>query len=205
MKIKIYLIIGFAILVAIIIALANQLISVKEKNNTLISNQETLLNENNRYRIIDSLNVIRIGELNLTIDEFKKYRAEDQKIIDKLNADKVNAVEKIITETKIEKEYVPLVDTVLVHRNDTIIQHEKLKAFNYNTKWTDITGIITKDSVVLDITNREELIIVESLQKKKFWFIKLPPKIFGYKSKKIDVLSKNPNTRIKSAEVIRIE
>lgn len=205
MKLKVYLIIGLAVAIAIIIGLIYKMQNIEEKNNTLVANQETLLTDVQQYKLMDSLNVIRIGELNLTLDEYKKFRAEDQKIIDELKADKITLIEKISTETRIEKETVPLVDTVFVSIVDTVVRYEKLKAFNYNSKWNDVTGVITQDSVILDIVNREELIITESLQKKKFWFIKLPPSIFGYKSRTIDIVSKNPKTQIKSAEVIKIE
>ena len=61
---------------------------------------------------------------------------------------------------------------------------------------------INKDTINLNIINYDELLITESLQKKKFLFFRLPISIFGYKRKVLNVISKNPNTKITSAEYI---
>lgn len=185
------------VLLAIAIVAVLQVDKLRKENNLLKTNQETLLSDIERYKIADSINVARIGELNLSLSEYKKYRAEDAVLIKKLKADKLAAVSNVKIETKIEQ--VP----VTIH--DTIYKQAQLKAFDYKSKWTDVSGIIMPDSVLLDIANREELIITESFQKKKFWFIKLPAWLFGYKSKKIDIISKNPNTEIVGAEFITIK
>lgn len=185
------------VLLAIAIVALLQVDKLRKENNLLKTNQETLLSDIERYKIADSINVARIGELNLSLSEYKKYRAEDAELIKKLKADKLAAVSNVKIETKIEQ--VP----VTIH--DTIYKQTQLKAFDYKSKWTDVSGIIMPDSVLLDIANREELIITESFQKKKFWFIKLPAWLFGYKSKKIDIISKNPNTEVVGAEFITIK
>ena len=185
------------VLLAIAIVAILQVDKLRKENNLLKTNQETLLSDIERYKIDDGINVARIGELNLSLSEYKKYRAEDAALIKKLKADKLAAVSNVKIETKIEQ--VP----VTIH--DTIYKQAQLKAFDYKSKWTDVSGIIMPDSVLLDIANREELIITESFQKKKFWFIKLPAWLFGYKSKKIDIISKNPNTEVVGAEFITIK
>lgn len=194
MKIRTFIL--FVLLTIAIVAI-QQVDKLHKENNLLKTNQETLLSDIERYKIADSINVARIGELNLSISEYKKYRAEDAELIKKLKADKLAAVSNVKIETKIEQ--VP----VTIH--DTIYKQAQLKAFDYKSKWTDVSGIIMPDSVLLDIANREELIITESFQKKKFWFIKLPAWLFGYKSKKIDIISKNPNTEVVGAEFITIK
>ena len=185
----------------VLLAIANEALlqvdKLRKENNLLKTNQEILLSDIERYKIAGSINVARIGELNLSLSEYKKYRAEDAELIKKLKADKLAAVSNVKIETKIEQ--VP----VTIH--DTIYKQAQLKAFDYKSKWTDVSGIIMPDSVLLDIANREELIITESFQKKKFWFIKLPAWLFGYKSKKIDIISKNPNTEVVGAEFITIK
>lgn len=194
MKIRTFIL--FVLLTIAIVAI-QQVDKLHKENNLLKTNQETLLSDIDRYKIADSINVARIGELNLSLSEYKKYRAEDAELIKKLKADKLDAVSNVKIETKIEQ--VP----VTIH--DTIYKQAQLKAFDYKSKWTDVSGIIMSDSVLLDIANREELIITESYQKKKFWFIKLPAWLFGYKSKKIDIISKNPNTEVVGAEFITIK
>lgn len=193
---KIKNIIILALLVVSTVA-ALQIKALYKENKQLKTNQETLLLNVEQYKISDSINVARIGELSISLKEYKKYRAEDAMLIKKLKADKLAAVNNVRVETKIEK--------VLVAIHDTIYKQAPVKSFDYKSKWTDVNGIIMADSVLLDIANREELIITESYQKKKFWFIKLPAWLFGYKSKKIDIISKNPNTEVVGAEFIAIK
>lgn len=171
---------------------------VIKENKELKTNQETLLSDIEHYKINDSINVARVGELTLSLKDYKKYRAEDKALIDKLkNSDKIKSASNVKVETKIENVYIPV--------HDTIIQQESLRAFEYISEWTDINGLIYPDSVALSIANREELIITETLEKKKLWFIKLPAWLFGYKSKSYNVISKNPNTEITEAEFITIK
>ena len=68
----------------------------------------------------------------------------------------------------------------------------------------DVEGYIIRDSLSMNIANREALLITESLEKKKFWFIRLPIWLFGYKNKRLDVVSRNPNTQIQSVEYINV-
>ena len=65
-------------------------------------------------------------------------------------------------------------------------------------------GYLANDTINLNIVNREELLIAESFVKKRFIGIKLPIWLFGYKTKSVDVVSKNPNTEIKNLEYIQI-
>ncbi len=174
-----------------------QLDKMHKENKVLKTNQETLLSDIEHYKIADSINVANINELALSLNDYKKYRAEDAALIKQLKADKLLSISNVKIETKIEK--IP----VAIH--DTIYKQDSIKAFDYKSKWTDVSGFIMQDSVLLDINNREELIITESYKKKKLWFIKLPTWLFGYKSKSISIISKNPNTAIVSADIIIIK
>lgn len=194
MKLKTIILI---VLLAISAIAVYQVCKLQKENKVLKTNQETLLSDIEHYKINDSINVARIGVLSLSLDDYKKYRAEDAALIKKLQADKLETVNNVRVETKI--------DSIQVAIHDTIVKQEKLKSFEYASKWTDISGIIMPDSVLLSIKNREELLITESFQKKKFWFIKLPAWLFGYKHKDINVISKNPNTQITEVEFIEIK
>lgn len=148
------------------------------------------------YRVSDSINAFQIGELQLKLSEYKKYREEDAKLIKKLKADKPQTIVK--TETKTEYK-------IITQIRDSVVYKDTLKAINYSSKWTDLHGFISDDSIQINIANREELMLVEALQRKKFIGIKLPVWLFGYKRKTVDVVSKNPNTTIKSVEYINIK
>ena len=171
------------------LAIYNYAKRLKVENLAYRQNISVLMDSTNHYKVSDSLNAVQVKELQLSLSEYKKYRQDDQTLIKKLKADKTQTVVK--TETKTEykiKAEIQYIDTV--------------KAFKHHSKWIDIVGLLSNDSVDLQIKNREELILVESLQRKKFLFFKLPVWLFGYKHKTIDVVSKNPNTTITGVEYV---
>ena len=189
-----------AIIAYIIISFA-YVKSLKIKNGALSNNQETLLTTVEKYKVADSLNAAKINALQLSLSEYKKYRAEDAELIKKLKADKVSSATSatLVTTTKIETK----IKDSIVYINK-FIPIDTIKSINFRSEWITVNGMISNNSVSLDIVNREHLIVVESLVRKKLWFIKLPVKIFGYKTKSVDVISKNPNTEITDLEFIQI-
>ena len=145
------------------------------------------------YRVSDSLNASQVGELQIKLSEYKKYRREDAELIKKLKADKPQTVVKTITKTETR------IETQL---RDSIAYLDTLKVINYKSYWTDLHGLINKDTIQLNIISREELLVIESLQRKKFLGIKLPGWLFGYKRGTADIVSKNPNTTITNIEYV---
>lgn len=192
MKTKIPYIIAIIIFVASYISFSH----LKNENKRLKANQETLLDSVKSFKVSDSLKAITVGNLELSLKQFKKYHADDAILIKQLKGQKPEVAIKpsIQTEYKIRTEL-----------KDSIIYKDTLKTILYKSKWNYISGFINKDTINLDIINYDELLITESLQKKKFLFFRLPISIFGYKRKILNVISKNPNTKIISAEYITIK
>src|SRR5574344_1814304 len=145
------------------------------------------------YKVSDSLSACQVKELQVTISEYKQHRQEDAELIKKLKADKAETVTNTVTETTVEVRTVTKASVVYL---------DTLKAINYSSKWTDLRGFINKDTVQVKITNREELLLVESVQRKKFLFFKLPIWLFVHKQRTVDVVSKNPNTTIKHVDYV---
>lgn len=173
-----------------------------EKNyfNTISELKQTkacLLDSLEQFKINDSLNAVTTKSLYLTINDLKKYRADDYKLIkslkSKIGSNEIKTVIKPVIEN--HTKFTTLYDTIYL---------DSTKHFRYKNRWTDLNGIVYKDSIHIDIKNKEELIITENLIKKKFLFFKLPVKLFGYKSKNISVISKNPNTNIIKTEYINV-
>lgn len=175
----------------VFVFLINCAIKLQEENKLLHNNQEVFLDSIQKYKVADSLNAAKVNQLQLTNSELKKHLEEDAQLIKKLKVDKPETVIK--TETKTEykiKTKIEYLDTV--------------KTFKHHSKWIDIIGLLNKDSVNLQINNREELLLVESKRKKRFLGIKLPIWLFGYKTEDLNVVSKNPNTIITNIEYIQI-
>lgn len=174
----------------------------EKENKRLKANQETLLDSIENFKVTDSLSAITVGNLELSLKEYKKYHADDAILINQLKGQKPEVITKIITKSDYNIK-APLKDSVIY--KDRVEYIDTLKTIHYTSKWNNVSGFIVKDTISLNISNNEELLITESLQKKKFLFFKLPISIFGYKKKTLNVISKNPNTHIQSAEYITIK
>ena len=191
-----YLVIYSVILSVALLAFYEHGKKLKVENLAYRQNVAVLMDSVTHYQVNDSLSASQIGELQLKLSEYKKYRKEDAELIKKLKADKPQTVIK--TETKTEYK-------IKTELRDSIVYKDTLKAINYTSKWTDLHGFINNDTLQVKIINREELIFVESLQRKKFLGIKLPGWLFGYKRETLDVVSRNPNTTIQNIEYVKLK
>lgn len=192
---------GILVLLGIIGLLWSQFLSQKNNLNRIKENMEVLLKSNNdlilkahHYQVQDSLNVAQIKSLELTVKEFKTYQEKDAKLIKNLKIR--NKDLEALVNTKLETH-----DTILVAVHDTV---PGIATFNYTSTWTDLSGTIdmVKDTMQVSITNREDLEIIESVTRKRFlgflWYCK------KLESRKVDVVSHNPNTTIKNVSYTKI-
>ena len=185
--------------------------NLKEENARLKGNQDILLtekefvmSENQKYKVSDSLNAVQVSELELTLKEYKQYRSEDLKLIEQLKVGKSD-LQKIITS---QFETISTLSTKLqdsIRIDATTNQTDTLKCFDYKSKWTDVNGCIDlrRDTVELQINNRESLKVVETITYKRFLgFLWKTNKV---KNRQVDVVSENPNTKIINCEYISIK
>lgn len=203
MKNTIYRIAAIAVLALCAFLAWKRYKSVMAERDLLRSNQETILRdydikvkEANLYKVRDSLSAVKIGAMQLTLDEYKALNSDSYSIIKELkgrNGDLESAVEASMMNEKVIHTYIR--DTVLI--GDTV-QH-----FSYNDKWTSVTGFVKyPDSVYLQVRNREYIRAVEVVEYKRFlgflW------KTRRVKSREIKIMSDNPNTEIIDASYVRI-
>ena len=167
---------------------------IKSDMGLLLESNNDLILKANHYKILDSLNVAQIKSLELTVKEFKTYREEDAKLIKSLKVR--NKDLETLVSTKLETR-----DTILVAIHDTI---PGIANFNYTSTWTDLSGTIDmqRNTMQVNIANREDIDIVESVTRKRFlgflWYCK------KLESRKVDVVSRNPNTTIKNVSYTKI-
>lgn len=182
-------------LIAISVASVSDNNRLRKDNKALNNNIEVLYDSVVHYKVADSLNAAKVAELQFSEKRLLRLYNEDRVLIEQLTKKaKLQTVEKI---------KAVMHDTITVELRDTLLL-DSAKYFKYNSKWTDVEGYIVQDSLSINIANREALLITESLEKKKFWFIRLPIWLFGYKNKRLDVVSRNPNTQIQSVEYINV-
>ena len=168
----------------------------KYRNNT-----ETLLADMEMYRVRDSLHAARVQSLELTVKEFERFRADDAALIKQLkqrNRD-LSAVNKTQSQTIIDLRAVPR-DTVVLVRDSIITP---AVAVHCGDAWFDFDGILTADQFTGTLTNRDSLLLAETVKYKRFlgflW------KTRNIEDRQLDVVSKNPHTEIMGIEHVVIE
>lgn len=177
----------------------NRITHLREEKAKYERNMNVLMSDIETYQTKDSLNVARIESMELNIAELKRFRAEDLRIIENLkmkNRD-LSALSKTYLTTITQlKDHTPR-DTLLTRDSVEV----SAKSINIHTEWVDLKGMYTDDVFEGTITSRDSLIIVESIQFKKFlWW-----KTRKVKNRYFDVTSLNPHTKITGFEVITIE
>jgi len=157
------------------------------------SNNDVLMKDVKTYQTKDSLNAATVGELQLKLSEFEKYRAGDLELIKTLqtkNRD-LQAVTTAQSQTIIKLR--GSVRDSIVYRDNVII--DTLQCLDITDKWFDLHGCTNKRKEFTGtFTNRDSLLIAETVKYKRFMgFLRKTSKV---KDRKIDVVSKNPNTKI---------
>lgn len=200
----------YLILAAIILAVAAafwvQHVKIKrltEERDRYRSNTEILLQDVKTYQTKDSLNAIKVGNLELSLAEYKKYRADDLALIKTLQA-KNRDLERVTTtqmET-INELRATVRDSVVYLPGDTVTT--VLRCVDIVEPWFELHGCATPDGQFTGThINRDSLLIAETVQYKRFLgFLWKTKKI---KNREIDVVSKNPATKILGVEFVTIE
>ena len=173
-----------------------------EERDRYRSNTEILLQDVRTYQTKDSLNAAKVGNLELSLAEYKKYRADDLALIKTLQT-KNRDLERVTTtqmET-INELRATVRDSVVYLPGDTVTT--VLRCIEYSDKWVDLDGCIINNTFSGKIITRDSLLIAETVQYKRFLgFLWKTKKI---KNREIDVVSKNPATKILGVEFVTIE
>lgn len=178
----------------------NTLTGERDKYRT---NTETLLQEVSRYQTKDSLNAAKVGNLELKLSEYKKYRADDAALIKSLQT-KNRDLQRVTTaqmET-INELRANVRDSIVYLPGDTVTT--VLRCIDIVEPYFELHGCTTPAGVFTGThINRDSLLIAETVQYKRWLgFLWKTNKI---KNRQIDVVSKNPATKILGVEFITIE
>lgn len=174
-----------------------------EERDKYRSNTEILLQDVKTYQTKDSLNAIKVGNLELSLAEYKKYRADDLALIKTLQA-KNRDLERVTTtqmET-INELRATVRDSVVYLPGDTVTT--VLRCVDIVEPWFELHGCATPDGDFSGtFVSRDSLLIAETVQYKRWLgFLWKTKKI---KNREIDVVSKNPATKILGVEFVTIE
>lgn len=164
-------------------------------------NAAALLSDVQRYRVRDSLNAARVQSLELTVKEYERFRSEDAQLIRELKARNrdLSAVNKTQSETIIDLLATPR-DTVVLVRDSIVTP---AVAVHCGDAWFDFDGLLTAGQFTGTLKNRDSLILAESVKYRRFlgflW------KTRNVEDRQLDVVSRNPHTRIMDIEHVVIE
>lgn len=178
----------------------NAIDNLKQERNRYERNTESLLLDVAQYKTRDSLNAAKVGALELTIQEYERFRAADARLIKTLqtkNRD-LERINNVQAETILNLKAIP---------RDTLFIRDSIKipavAVHTGDAWYDFDGILTEQEFTGTLVNRDSLLVAETVQYKRFLgFLWKTKRI---KNKQIDVVSKNPHTTIMGIEYIEIE
>lgn len=201
MKLTTKLSIIFAVVAIVMIVVQALMIEhLNEERNRYRSNTNALLGEVEHYRTSDSLNATKAEVLSLRLSEVERYRAEDLKTIESLKLRKRD-LEQITTMQMqtIADLHGTVADTVVIVKE--VVDSTAL-SLNVHDAWIDLHGIVYDGGFDGTLEVRDSLVIVESVERKRFLgFLWRTKKI---KSRSVDVVSKNPYTEIMGVESIQI-
>ena len=178
----------------------NAIDNLKQERNRYERNTDALLLDVEQYKTRDSLNAAKVGALELTIQEYERFRAADARLIKTLqtkNRD-LERMNNVQAETILNLKAIP---------RDTLFIRDSIKipavAVHTGDAWYDFDGILADQEFTGTLTVRDSLMLVESVQYKRFWgFLWKTKKI---RNRQLDVLSKCPHTKIVNCEHIVIE
>ena len=177
--------------------------NLTEERDKYRCNTEILLQDVKTYQTKDSLNAIKVGNLELSLAEYKKYRADDAALIKSLQT-KNRDLQRVTTaqmET-INELRANVRDSIVYLPGDTVTT--VLRCIDIVEPYFELHGCTTPAGVFTGThINRDILLIAETVQYKRWLgFLWKTNKI---KNRQIDVVSKNPATKILGVEFITIE
>lgn len=192
-KISLYANIALVITVAI---LFSWLQNVRQEKNRLANNQEALLSDVDYYKTEAGNSAASVQMLELSKSELEKHCTDLTKTVQDLNI-KVKRIQAAAqTATKTEVEIKTVVRDSIVYRDRPV----SLKVINWRDPWVSLNGVLDGENFSAKIESVDTLTHVIHRVPKKFLFFR-----YGVKAIKLDVVSKNPHSKIVFTEYIELK
>lgn len=162
---------------------------LKSENEILQTNVGTLLTGAEQYKIKDSLQVATIANLELSISEYRRYKAEDKKLLESLKIDnnRLKGIIKTQTESFYEQTTLLRDSVKMLLSPDSVEIPVKIKTAQFADQWHSLNVTIKDDSLNYQLRTKESLLITNHVVPKRFLFFK-----FGCREVRTEVVSKNP-------------
>ena len=162
---------------------------LKSENEILQTNVGTLLTGAEQYKVKDSLQVATIANLELSISEYRRYKAEDKKLLESLKIDnnRLKGIIKTQTESFYEQTTLLRDSVKMLLSPDSVEVPVNIKTAQFADQWHSLNVTIQGDSLNYKLKTKESLLITNHVVPKRFLFFK-----FGCREVRTEVVSKNP-------------
>ena len=162
---------------------------LKSENEILQTNVGTLLTGAEQYKVKDSLQVATIANLELSISEYRRYKAEDKKLLESLKIDnnRLKGIIKTQTESFYEQTTLLRDSVKMLLSPDSVEAPVNIKTARFADQWHSLNVTIQGDSLNYILRTKESLLITNHVVPKRFLFFK-----FGCREVRTEVVSKNP-------------
>ena len=174
---------------------------LKQKNETLQTNVSILMEGAEQYTTKDSLQVATIANLELSISEYRRYKAEDEKLIESLKIDNKRLKGVINTQTEAYYQQTTLLrDSVnMLLSPDSVEIPVSIKTASFADQWHSLNVTIQGDSLNYKLKTIESLLVTNHIVPKRFLFFK-----YGCREVRTEVVSRNPYVKDVQVESITI-
>ena len=175
---------------------------LKSENEILQTNVCTLLTGAEQYKVKDSLQVATIANLELSISEYRRYKAEDKKLLESLKIDnnRLKGIIKTQTESYYEQTTLLRDSVKMLLSPDSVEIPVNIKTARFADQWHSLNVTIQGDSLNYKLRTKESLLITNHVVPKRFLFFK-----FGCREVRTEVVSKNPYVEDIQVESITIK
>ena len=196
-KIKLIGIIAFLLLVVTVGIQQRRIVSIRQERDRYQQNSEALLSDMKQWRVDSTSMATDVKSLRLTVDEFKRYRADDLAKIKQMGVKIKNLEAAAKHQLEVNAEITAQVKDSVVIRDTVPVL---VKSVSMVTPHIQLSGIIERDSLIgkihLPVTLRQA-VWIEYKRRWLFW-----KKVVAVHQ---TITSDNPHVEIKYSEYIRID
>lgn len=186
--------------VALLAALIVSLVVVRryaQENESLRRNQHALMQSVMLYRTKADESAARVEALELSVAEFKEYRARDAEAIRSLGIRLRRAESYAVSATRsLYEGTISLRDTIILR--DTV--RDTVRLFATEDRWSRVEGVVWGDSLNFALHSVDTLRQVIHRVPRKFLFIR-----YGTKGIRQEIWSSNPHTELVYTEYVEFE
>lgn len=183
-------------LVLSVVILSCWLSNVREEKNRLSGNQDALLSKVEYYKTESGKNAASVLKLELSKSEVEKHCHDLTKTVEDLGLKVKRLQSATTTVSKTEVEIRTVVRDSIVYRDRPI----SLKVINWRDPWVSFNGVLDGDDFSAKVESVDTLSHVVHGVPKKFLFFR-----YGVKAIRLDVVSKNPHSKIVFTEYIELK